>query len=84
MSEKLGLRDGSYDQQVFINWYKLGGQLAGKGSLSPASILPITSGFFTPWNGFTPYMVISHMHTPAKFHEHTWNINLLINPHAIN
>jgi hypothetical protein len=28
--------------------------------------LPITSLFFTPWNGFTPYIRISQMQTPVK------------------
>jgi len=43
-----------------------GGQLGGNGNLSPASILSITALFLTPWNGFTPYVNISHMHTAAQ------------------
>ena len=63
-SWKVGLLDGSYDQHSNMTWYRAGGQLWGRGSRSPFSILPITSLFLTPWKGLMPYMRISHIHTP--------------------
>lgn len=48
-----------------------GGQLGGNGNLSPASILSITALFRTPWNGFMPYVSISHIHTALHTHRHT-------------
>ena len=65
MSANEGRPNGSYDQQAHIKLYRAGGHPGGRGSLSPFSILPITSLFFTPWNGLMPYMRISHIHTPT-------------------
>jgi hypothetical protein len=76
ISLKLGLLLGSYDQHCDISEYNLGGQFAGSASRSPLSIFVKTSLFFTPWNGFTPNINISHMHTPGidKLHKtgRTW------------
>lgn len=61
---KSGRLCGSYDQHCDISEYRRGGQWAGNGSRSPFSSLPITSLFLMPWNGFTPSIRISHVHTP--------------------
>jgi len=64
MSLNVGLLLGSNDQHWDIRLYNLGGHLGGRASRSPFSILPITSLFLTPWNGLTPIISTSHMHTP--------------------
>ena len=73
-SAKEGRFEGSYDQQTHIRLYSEGGQPGGRGSLSPASIFPITSLFLTPWNGLIPNMRISQIHTPRDTEKITINV----------
>jgi len=68
-----GRLEGSYDQHTHMMLYSEGGQPGGRGNLSPASIFPITSLFFTPWNGLIPYISISHIHTPENGMGLVWN-----------
>lgn len=63
-SWNLGRLDGSYDQHSIMIWYNVGGQFGGRASRSPLSILPMTFSLATPWKGFTPYIIISQIHTP--------------------
>lgn len=63
-SLNVGLLLGSNDQHCDIRLYSLGGHFEGNANRSPFSILPITSLFLIPWNGFTPIINTSHMHTP--------------------
>jgi hypothetical protein len=79
------LLEGSYDQQAHIRLYREGGHPGGRGNLSPFSILPITSLFFTPWNGLIPYIRISHIHTPVRYNagsKSTVNLNMKENIHS--
>lgn len=66
ISLKLGLFDGSKNQHCDIKEYSRGGQLGGSGNRSPFSIFVKTSLFLTPWNGLTPNINISHIHTPEN------------------